>query len=525
MVCVEYVHTNDILADRLHRVKEEKQVEAKKMNRRDFLRMSTLTAAGLALAGCAQPTAAPATEEAVEEVVEATKPPEATEAPAPTEAPAQPEPVTLEIQSQNPEYENAQRQIWAIFEAENPGVTVEMYSVNEDQMQAYTAKLAGGWRPAIERASVDGYGPNKESYQNFVNLLELDFPWWDRYHYDAKEAFYLNYGVEDYVPTAGWIYIGRVFTWQYHKDLMEQAGLDPRNDVKTWDDLQDLLAEGTAWAESNPDVDHFLDMGWDGWAVGRNYVHALSMAFPDGQRDRQRQCYLGEIPFNADDSPYRHTFEALKQWYDGGILPREWWTRIWDADMETSYIAKKSVMMLHGPWLYEKAAAADPSVQQEGFPTTPPAEGQETWTQFMNDAAKPGNFTMWKEVMDRPEWPIIEKAYFWWYSPPVVKLRAEIQRQPTVYTLDEPLELEGGQWDAILTEFYSPDGLYSDAVVEATPTGELAAGRYQLEGGIYPFDEGGALPAMVGDLMQDKMTVQDLLDWAQGNWEESYDVS
>ena len=50
-------------------------------------------------------------------------------------------------------------------------------------------------------------------------------------------------------------------SWVYHPDLMEEAGLDPRS-ITTWEELNAFLEEGTAWANSNPDVDFFLDQGW-----------------------------------------------------------------------------------------------------------------------------------------------------------------------------------------------------------------------------------------------------------------------
>ena len=57
--------------------------------------------------------------------------------------------ILLEIRSTNPEYENAEYQIWSLFESENPGVKIQMFSVNEDQEAANEAKIAGGWLPDI----------------------------------------------------------------------------------------------------------------------------------------------------------------------------------------------------------------------------------------------------------------------------------------------------------------------------------------------------------------------------------------
>ncbi len=84
--------------------------------------------------------------------------------------------------------------------------------------------------------------------------------------------------------------------------------------------------------------------------------------------------------FNAEDSPYRHAYEFFKEANDEGWMPPSMWTRQWEGDMEASYIAGKSVMMMHGPWVWDKALAAGSDFaingHQNGIPLTPPAEGK-----------------------------------------------------------------------------------------------------------------------------------------------------
>ncbi len=504
----------------------------KGLSRRKFLNISAGAAAGSVLAACgAQPTPEKIVETVivekegekvvetviVEKEVEVEKEVVVTATPEP-EAPP-PEEVVLEVRSQNPEYANAEQQIWDVYAQQNPGVQVKVFSVNEEEQPAHEAKIAGGWIPAMDQFRP----PTKDNYQLFVNMLDVDFPWWDRYEYDAKNAFTTQWGIED-VAFAGRILVGRIFTWHYHVDLMEEAGLDPRNSVQTWDDLQNFLEAGTEWAASNPDVDHFFDLAWHAWGVGTNHVHMLSMAFPDGQREQQRQCYLGEMAFNDPASPYRHTFETLKTWHEKGIIPEKWWLRDWESEMEASYIAKKSVMLLHGPWVWDKMLAADPTAVQAGLPATPPAEGQDAWVNFMRDVAEPDAALLYQAAMDKPEWPVILDAYFWFFSPEAVRMRAEMQSQPTVYTLDESLDLTGGQWDGMLKEFYTPDGIYNTVEIEAEASGQLAAARFINEGAKGVFDENGALPTKLGELMQDEISVEGMLDWLQGNWEDSYSM-
>jgi hypothetical protein len=102
-------------------------------------------------------------------------------------------------------------------------------------------------------------------------------------------------------------------------------------------------------------------------------------------------------------------------------------------------------------------------------------------------------------------------------------MQAEIQGAPTIYILDEPLELSGGQWDGIVKEFQG-DGFYKDVVLESSATGELAATRFRLEGSPGAFAVGVGLAAKTGELVTGEISVQDMLDWIQSNWEQSYDI-
>jgi hypothetical protein len=128
-------------------------------------------------------------------------------------------------------------------------------------------------------------------------------------------------------------------------------------------------------------------------------------------------------------------------------------------------------------------------------------------------------------VQDLPEWPQVKKAWAWWHSPDVVKMRAEGIGSPVVYTLDAPLELEGAaQWEGIRKEIDIPGGLYENVkYVDPSNWAETKAGRYAVPGSTNTWDHNGNAPAKIGELMTGKMTVQDLLDWAQANFEASYD--
>ena len=484
------------------------------VSRRQFLRASALTAAGLVAAGCAAPapTEAPA----------ATKAPAPTEAPAPaaTEAPAAEE-VTLDVM-QIDEYQGQYEEIWGVFEATHPGIKVTVHGINEDMVAAWNAKVAGGWLPAIELTTNLQIAANKENYKMFVDLSTFDFEWWDRWTWDVKNTWPDMNGLSG--PRTLDIFQGIVTTWMWNVDLMEKAGFNPREDVKTWDDLKKFLAEGAAWANSDPDVDYFWDVAWHNWAWGPFYLDLIPLAFPDGQRDRQRDCFMGEAKFNAPDSPFRHGFEFFKEANDEGWIPERSWTRQWEQDMEGLYIGGKSVMMLHGPWPWDKYLAADPNAVQSGMPGTPPAEGQDPWIQ---GAISPGVDTGWFIRAGNEEtdyWEQTKTAWNWIHSPEAIVMRAQGEGRSVTYTLDEPLDLKGPQYQGVLKDIENPDGAWPDVVWEQSLTGDVAAGPYIKKGakGVLDWQSNNNVQYW-GDYLEGKMTLQEVLDIFQKNWEESYE--
>jgi ABC-type glycerol-3-phosphate transport system substrate-binding protein len=362
-----------------------------------------------------------------------------------------------------------------------------------------------------------------DTYENFLDLSTINFSWWDRLVHDPLNKVPELYG---YGPRCINITAGFVFTWQFHKDLMAEAGLDPRNDVKTWDDLKGFIAAGTEWVNSNPDVDFFWDQAWHAWVFGSNYMRTIPLAFPDGQQDDQMACWKGEKAFNDAASPFRHPLEFFKEANDEGWIPENCWTREWETDMEASYIAKKSVMMLHGPWPWDKMLASDPTAEQEGLPASPPAEGQDTWMQFQSEPRyAAGQASMLARVVDTPEWPEIEKMFDWYHSPPMIKARLEILGQAGLYELDEPLDLIGPQWLGVVKDIDTPGGVFEDVKITRELWGEQWIDPKRIGGSPGTWDwDSGAMVEPFADVLKGDMSVQEFLDWAQKNWEASYEL-
>jgi len=492
-------------------------MEENKLSRRDFLRVGAVTAAGVTLAACggteapAEPTKAPAA---------------ATDAPAPTSPPAAAEKVTLEVMALA-EYEAPYQEIWNVFNASSADSEVAVFSINEDTAAAHEAKVAGGYLPAIELTQEMQIFFDKNNYEMAVNLGELDFPWWDRWEFDVKNTWSDLHGLPG--PRSLDVFQGYVVTWQYNDELMQQSGLDPHNDVKSWADLEKWLADGVAWAAATDGVDWFYNQAWHNWVFGNIYTDLIPLGFGDGGRDRQVDCWTGKAKFNAEDSPYRHFYEFFKKANDEGWMPDSMWTNVWEGDMEASYIAGKSVMMLHGPWVWDKALAAGSGFatagHQEGLPATPPAEGQAVWIQ----GAQPPNIdNQWfirAGNEDTAHWAQTQAAWSWFWSPEAVPMKSQAEGRWPLYNLDEPLDLQGPQYQKVLKEIGTEGGVWADAQWEQGLNGTVAASPYRLKGskGVWDWESNGNNEVMA-DVLQGNITVQEALDIAQANWEASYEI-
>jgi len=434
---------------------------------------------------------------------------------APTEEPAeQPvEEVTLEIQASQPELLNSEQQIWDLFEAQNPGVTVELFAVNEDQRPAYQARRAGGYFPAIETHAMPPI--DTATAGNYVNLLDVDIEWLDRFQYDVRATQAALTGVEGLYtldPRSG-----RFITWQYNADLMDELGLDPRS-VKTQADLLQLLADGTAAVEARDDIDFFWDQGWQPWIFGANYLSALPLGYQDGQMAEQEASWLGQVTDPAED-PFRHTFQWMKEAYDAGALTQEFWLREWETDMEASYLAGKSVMMLHGPWPWDKMLGENPDARQLGIPATPPENEGDPWRQWVSSPNIDNGYRIPIENLDSENWDIVLAAFNFWNSPEAVRLQAQVLGVSMAYDLDESLEIEGPQWEGIVKEF-QPGGLYEDVVL-VNQTDVISKFKVEEAGAYWDWQWND----IWADVMTDQMTIDEALDWFHGQVATDYEIS
>jgi ABC-type glycerol-3-phosphate transport system substrate-binding protein len=491
-------------------------MDEKKLSRRDFLRVSALAAGGAALVGCGAATAEP------------TKAPQAaTQAPAaPTAAPPAASEVTLDVMSLA-EYQGPYREIWNAFEGENPGIKINVFSINEDTSAAFEAKVAGGYLDHIELTQETQIFFKNDNYEMALDLSTIDFPWWDRFTFDAKNAWANLFNLPG-PRSLDWAQ-GYVMTWQYNAELMQQAGLDPQKDVKTMDDLYKWMDEGTAWANaSGGQVEWFWNQAWHNWIFGVCYSECIPLGWADGALQRITDCWLGKAKFNAADSPYRHFYQFYLDAKDHGWIPENMPQRVWEGDMEASYIGGKSVMMLHGPWVWDKALAAGSDFavndKQEGLPATPPAEGMTTWWQSALPPNIDNQWWMRAGVEKLPTWPQNLVAWNWFFSPTAIPLRAQAEGRFPLYTLDTPIDLKGKQYLKVAKFIEDPNGPWPNSKWEQNLTGNVLSSPYRKKGSKGVFDwESNGNNVVFADLFAGKITVQQALDVAQKNWDESFE--
>ena len=427
--------------------------------------------------------------------------------------------VSLDFVTNLAEYANAYRQLLDIFEAEHPGVAVNLVTFNEDTEAAYLAKVAGGYLPAMESVpSNSGRTIDATNYTEFVDLGEIDFPWLDRWTYDVRNEWSNRFGLPG--PRVLDPFQGIVVSFVYHKDILSDAGWDPQRDVKTLDDLERLLDDLNRYAELDKKIDYGWDRGWINGFIYLRYMNLVPVAFPDGTRRRQYAAWMGREKFNAPDSPFRHTFEFSKKALARGWNPDGWWNREWEADQEANFISKRAAMVLHGPWIWDKALANDPSLELLGFPF-PSVSGEETILhQEAPEVASGYGIRAGNETLD--SWPLVQELFAWWHSPAVIKARAEIEGRGIAYKLDEPPRLENVPQYQGLLQYVGKD-FFSQVKLDDGPWGMQAAEPYRLPGAPGVWDVGGGSynDTFVGAITG-RISVQEALDIAQANWDRSY---
>ncbi len=262
-----------------------------------------------------------------------------------------------------------------------------------------------------------GRNVNKDNYMEWVDLSETNFPRFDRWMYDVKNEWSNRFGLPG--PRTLDVFMGIVASFIYHKDIIDKMGVDPHTDIVTQEDLDTFLDELVLFVEQDPELDFGWDRGWINGFMYLRYMNLIPVAFPDGQRDRQFDAWIGNAKFNAEDSPYRCTFDYSKMALERGWNSDGRWNREWEADQEVTFSTKKAAMVMHGPWMWDKALANDPSLELLGFPF-PSVDGKDTILHIeapsidVSWAIRAGN-----EETDY--WDSAQDLFSFWFSADIVK--------------------------------------------------------------------------------------------------------
>ena len=421
--------------------------------------------------------------------------------------------VTIEVIATQPEYLEQDKQIWELYMEENPHVTIKVTALNEDQQTAFLARVAANEGPAI---MANGFpGPDKSTYKTFVNLLDIDYPYWDQLSYDGKGNFEVETGIAGYVPGVQ-LFNTFNFSFMYYNDEMEKAGLDPAA-MRTWDDVDAFLAELKTYVDKTDGLEYVLDTGWHSWVWGLCYPNILALSLGAEPKDLE-DLYMGKIAWtDLDENPMVPFFEKIKEYYQKGYFPKNWYGRDWENEFEASFINRKSIMTLHGPWMWNKVLAADPSADLGGVPF-PAGKGGKL-------AAYPvttyQSSTILKQWEGTEEFPEIVKAFSWYNSPEVSEMRAQFNgSKPNFKSLSSSFSIESPQYIGVIKP--AMEGAYGSGLSWDNGTwGITAAGPYKIEGKADVLQD-DALVDPLAKYYNGEMSLAELMAMYQQRWEDAY---
>lgn len=425
------------------------------------------------------------------------------------------EPVTLVYLAYQPEYRAAERQIWDIYEEENPNVDIEILEVSEDGTADFIAKVTAGEAPHFAGRPVPQV--SNDTYHLYANLSSVDIPYLDDIAADqvALTRDLLNQdGILALNP-----FQGRRFTWIWHKDILREAGLlEQAETMTTWDEVDAFLADLKEYVDSDPDLDYVFDFGWHNWVLAGNWLPMFSLSLGGNLEDTAR-LYRGEISWtDLENNPYVPAFEKMKEYYDLGYLPDRFYLRAWETEFEASFIAKKSAFTWHGPWLWNKAAAADPDVELGGAPIPAnPRTGE-----LLNNLQGVRGGVIYAQWEDSELMPEIERAFVWWHSPEVVQMRADAYNFLPNFTSLMPIQSDSVQYNEAIAEVFEgrhgPNAHWIDYAY-----GNNAVLQYMNKGSEFPI-QNDSQAAIIGRYLEGEITMLELMENFQARWEQAFTI-
>jgi len=221
--------------------------------------------------------------------------------------------VTLEVAVEQPEYEAQCIAIWDIFLEDNPNITMEFSSYNEDALPALAARIAGGDPLDIDERRY----ATSDNYEQWVNLLDIDFQYWDYFNYDAKNAWAEARGVPDYCPLV-WPFAGLLASFIYDAGAMEAAAIDMSN-LTTWEEVDAMLVELKAYVDQDSKLEYVISTGMHPWCWPVLLANPIMTSLDADAQEKIYKLASGETAWtnmDENENPWVLFFKWLKDYYD-----------------------------------------------------------------------------------------------------------------------------------------------------------------------------------------------------------------
>ena len=199
-------------------------------------------------------------------------------------------------------------------------------------------------------------------------------------------------------------------------------------------------------------------------------------------------------------------------------MRQQWGTPAGESDYEPGFAAKRSILAYHGPWLWTKVETIDPTAQLAGFCFPANEDGV-----ILNGAAAASKGTVLfacnKDGENQEE---AVKAFNWWNSPEIVKIRAEAFGEVTTMDMSSvgSPDLVGSQYNSVIRPIQ--EGFFGENVeFDGSPWPRDLAAAYRNKDGqdVTAADD---MATNYGDYFEGKITIEQLMDICQSRFEQYY---
>ncbi len=422
---------------------------------------------------------------------------------------------TIEYLTTTPEYTLQYKNIWEKYTQIHPEVEIDVIGWTEGEDSMYEARIAAGDPPHI--FDFDSSLPlSKDRYNFCENLLSINYPYWDLLKYDGRKSFENVWGVKDYAPCINALAPMR-YSFCYYEDEMEKAGLNPRKTVRTMEDLTAFLKDLKKYVKgTNSRIQFVLDTGWHSYMWSKPILYGFTEALCG--RQSQIDVWSGKISWDdTQNNPYYKTLEYFKMLYDEGILPEKWWLRQWEPDFESGFIARKGILTYHGSWIWDKVKFKDPDARLAGF--TLPAYNDEM-VLSETDSGDYGT-AIFNAHKNEAIYPEIIKAFIWFNSPPIVKLRCEAVGSEA--NMNIGIENKPSLNSAFYQNVCKPfgEGFFGKAKWDTRLWGNQLISSLKIAGKPEVIDN-DSMSVVWGDLMEGRISTEGFLKVCKERWEDAY---